>query len=151
MFYVQTATQFTIMMKTSMKKNTVRQGEISEQIFATKCFVDHGYMVSQPNGTADYDLVVDVNGRLLKIQVKSSIKGDGNVNICKGTNAVKSGKQGKYPYPIEGIDFFAVHNILSDEWYIIPREVTGDSMNIRIALKREGKYTPYRDNWNFMV
>jgi len=132
-----------------MKKNTVRQGEVSEQIFATKCFVEHSYMVSQPNGTADYDLVVDVNGRLLKIQVKSSIKGDGNVNICKGTNAVKSGKQGKYPYPTGSVDFFAVHNIQQDDWYIIPREVTGDAMSIRIALKRQGKYTCYKNNWDF--
>ena len=68
------------------KKDTLKQGEMSEQIFATKCFVEHGYMVSQPNGTADYDLVVDVDGSLKKVQVKSSIKGDGNVNICKGTN-----------------------------------------------------------------
>ena len=132
-----------------LKKNTVRQGEVSEQIFASKCFVEHSYMVSQPNGTADYDLVVDVNGRLLKVQVKSSIKGDGNVNICKGTNAVKSGKQGKYPYPTGSVDFFAVHSIPQDDWYIIPREVTGDAMNIRIALKREGKYTCYKNNWDF--
>jgi|TARA_R110000765_G_C18852652_1_gene599086 hypothetical protein len=134
-----------------MKKNTVRQGEVSEQIFATKCFAEHSYMVSQPNGTADYDLVVDVNGRLLKIQVKSSIKGDGNVNICKGTNAVKSGKQGKYPYPTGSVDFFAVHNIPQDDWYIIPREVTGDAMNIRVALKREGKYSCYKNNWGFSL
>ena len=131
------------------KKNTVIQGEKSEQIFATKCFVEYGYMVSQPNGTADYDLVVDVDGSLKKVQVKSSIKGDGNVNICKGTNAVKSGKQGKYPYPEESVDFFAIHNIANDTWYIIPRNATGDAMNLRIALKREGKYTRYKDNWNF--
>ena len=132
------------------KKNTVRQGEKSEQIFATKCFVEYGYMVSQPNGTADYDLVVDVDGSLKKVQVKSSIKGKGNFNICKGTNAVKSGKQGKYPYPQESIDFFAIHNIPNDDWYIIPRNATGDAITLRIALKREGKYTCYKDNWSFM-
>ena len=132
-----------------MKKDTVRQGEKSEQIFATKCFVQYGYMVSQPNGTADYDLIVDVNGSLKKIQVKSSIKGDGNVNICKGTNAVKSGKQGKYPYSEESVDFFAVHNIVNDQWHIIPRKATGDGMNIRIAQKRPGKYTRYKNNFGF--
>ena len=75
--------------------------------------------------------------------------GSGNINICKGTNAVKSGKQGKYPYPEESIDFFAIHNIPKNDWYIIPRSATGDTMNLRIALKREGKYTRYKDNWNF--
>ena len=132
-----------------LKKDTVKQGEISEQIFAVKCFAEYGYMVSQPNGTADYDLVVDVNGSLKKVQVKSSTKGDGNVNICKGTNAVKSGKQGKYPYPEESVDFFAIHNIPQDDWYIIPRSATGDSLNLRIALKRQGKYTHYKNNFGF--
>ena len=131
------------------KKDTVKQGEISEQIFAVKCFAEYGYMVSQPNGTADYDLIVDVNGSLKKVQVKSSIKGNGNVNICKGTNAVKSGKQGKYPYPEESVDFFAIHNIPQDDWYIIPRSATGDAMNLRIALKKVGKYSGYKNNWEF--
>ena len=130
-----------------LKKDTVKQGEISEQIFAVKCFAEYGYMVSQPNGTADYDLVVDVNGSLKKVQVKSSIKGDGNVNICKGTNG--TGNVGKYPYPEENVDFFAIHNIPQDYWYIIPRSATGDAMNIRIALKRKGKYSGYKNNWEF--
>ena len=129
-----------------LKKDTVKQGEISEQIFAVKCFAEHGYMVSQPNGTADYDLVVDVNGSLKKVQVKSSIKGDGNVNICKGNNGI--GK-GKYPYPEENVDFFAIHCIYQNEWYIIPRSATGDAMNLRIALKRKGKYSRYKNNWEF--
>ena len=129
------------------KKDTVKQGEKSEQIFAMKCFVEYNYMVSQPNGTADYDLVVDVDGSLKKVQVKSSRKGDGNFNICKGTNGHSGLK--KYPYPEESIDFFAVHNIPQDDWYIIPRSVTGDAMNLRIALKRKGKYTRYKNNWNF--
>ena len=104
-------------------------------------------MVSQPNGTAAYDLIVDVNGSLKRVQVKSSIKGDGNVNICKGTNG--TGNLGKYPYPEENVDFFAIHNIPQNDWYIIPRSATGDAMNLRIALKREGKYTRYKNNWNF--
>ena len=124
-----------------MKKVTTRQGEISEQIFATKCFAEYGYMVSQPNGTAAYDLIVDVNGSLKRVQVKSSIKGDGNFNICKGTNG--HSKLKKYPYPEESIDFFAIHNIPKDDWYIIPRGATGDAMNLRIALKRVGKYSRY--------
>ena len=130
-----------------LKKDTVKQGEISEQIFAVKCFAEYGYMVSQPNGTADYDLIVDVNGSLKKVQVKSSRKGNGNVNICKGTNGHSGLK--KYPYPEESIDFFAIHNILQDDWYIIPRAATGDAMNLRIALKRVGKYSGYKNNWQF--
>ena len=132
-----------------VKKDTVRQGEKSEQIFATKCFVEYGYMVSQPNGTADYDLIIDVNNSLQKVQVKSSSKGNGNVNICKGTNGHSGLK--KYPYPEDSIDFFAVHDIVNDQWHIIPRKATGDGLNIRIAQKRPGKYTPYKNNFGFKL
>ena len=129
------------------KKQTVEQGELSESKFALKCFEDYGYMVSKPNRTADYDLVVDVNGSLKKVQVKSSIKGDGNFNICKGTNG--HSKLKKYPYPEESLDSFAIHNIPKDDWYIIPRGATGDAMSLRIALKRVGKYSRYKNNWEF--
>ena len=130
-----------------MKRDTVKQGERSEMMFAHECMIEHGYSVSWPQTTEDYDLIVDVNNKLYRVQVKSSAKGDGNVNICKGTNG-HSGLS-KYPYPIEGVDFFAVHDIVHESWYMIPRSATGDGMNIRIALKREGKYTPYKDNWKF--
>ena len=129
-----------------MKKDTVKQGERSEQIFATECFVEYGYTVSWPTSTTDYDLIVDVNGSLKKVQVKSSVKGDGNVNICKGTNGHSGLK--KYPYPEDSVDFFAVHFIGKDDWYIIPRKATEDAMNIRIGAKK-GKYTGYKDNWKF--
>ena len=60
-----------------------------------------------------------------------------------------TGNKGKYHYPKESIDFFAIHNIPQDDWYIIPRSITGDVMNLRIALKRSGKYSKYKDNWSF--
>jgi hypothetical protein len=133
-------------------KNTVRDGEKSEQMFSTKCFVEMGYMVSRPIGTSDYDCVVDVKGKLLKVQVKSSRRqcagGGRNVMICKGTNAVKSGKQGKYPYPENSVDFFAIHDVNNDEWYIISRSATGDAKQIRLS-KGEGKYSNFKDNWEF--
>ena len=132
-----------------MAKDTVRQGEVSEQIFSMKCFVEHGYMVSIPSGTADYDLVVDCDNGLKKVQVKSTKKTNGNVNICKGTNGQKGSK--KYPYPSDSVDFFAIHFSKIDEWYIIPRCATGDSMNIRIGKKMNGKYTKYKDNWHFSI
>ena len=131
-------------------KNTVREGEKSEQTFSTKCFVEMGYMVSRPIATADYDFVVDVNDKPLKVQVKSSRRqcegGDRNVMICKGTNAVKSGKYGKYPYPENSVDFFAIHDVNNQEWYIVPRSATGDAKQIRLS-KRDGKYSKYKDKW----
>ena len=131
-------------------KNTVKNGEISEQIFSHKCFVENGYMVSTPIGTADYDFVVDVNERIYKVQVKSSKTNNGRVMICKGSNGQKNVGRGKYPYPENSIDFFAVHDVVPDQWYIIPREVTGDVTNIGLSYKKSvSKYSKYKDNWEF--
>ena len=33
---------------------------------------------------------------------------------------------------------------------MIPRSVTGDKMSLRIALKRDGVYTPYKEDWSFV-
>ena len=75
-----------------MTKDTIRNGEISEQICQHKCFVEHGYMVSKPVATADYDLIVEVDNRPLRVQVKSTQKST-EVLICKGTNG--QGNKGK--------------------------------------------------------
>ena len=130
--------------------NNINRGEISEQIFSTKCFTEYGYMVSMPIGTADYDLVVDVDGRLLRVQVKSSIYRSHNSDtirftITKGTNG--NVRIGKYPYPEDSIDFFALH-YEQREWYIIPRNVTGSIQTLCIA--ETGKYQQYKDNWEFL-
>ena len=130
-----------------MTRNTVKEGEISEQIFSHKCFVEHGYMVSNPIGTADYDLIVDVKEKIYKVQVKSSRRGNGNCMISKGSNGQKGSK--KYPYPERSIDFFAIHDVIPNQWYIIPRSSTGDAKQIRLSLKSEGKYSLYKDNWEF--
>tara|TARA_B100000003_G_scaffold110954_1_gene99191 strand:+ start:72 stop:500 length:429 start_codon:yes stop_codon:yes gene_type:complete len=130
-------------------KDTISQGEKSEQIFATECFVGRGYMVSLPNGTADYDLIVDVNGSLKKVQVKSTSRDNGNVMICKGSNGQGNKGRGKYPYPKGSIDFFALHDVKKDKWYIVPRSATGDAKQLRIAQKREGKYSVWENNWEF--
>ena len=124
-------------------RNNVYHGEVSEHIFQNICFVDHEYTVSKPTSTADYDLVVDVGDSVYKVQVKSSRKGNGNANICKGTG------KSKRAYDDGAVDFFAVHDVPHDEWYIIPKSFTGDIQNIRLAYKRQGKYTQFKKNWGF--
>jgi len=132
-----------------MTKDTVKNGEISEQIFSHKCFVENEYMVSTPIGTTDYDFIVDVKEKIYKVQVKSSRRGNGNCMISKGTNGQGNTGRGKYPYPEKSIDFFAVHDFVNNQWYIIPRSSTGDAKQIRLSLKSEGKYSQYKDNWEF--
>ena len=70
--------------------------------------------------TGRYDVGVENSGRLLRVQVKSTIykrRGD-----CYSLNVM--GPQRK-KYEPGSVDFFAILLIPIDEWYIIPYEVMG--------------------------
>ena len=131
-----------------MTRDTIRNGEISEQICQQKCFVEHGYMVSRPVATADYDLIVEVDNKPLRVQVKSTQKST-EVLICKGSNGQGNKGRGKYPYPENSIDFFVIHDVAVEEWFIIPRSATGDAKKIRFSSNANTKYAQYQDNWEF--
>ena len=135
----------------TLSANNQNQGEKSEIKFANICFCDYDYVVSKPLSTTDYEFIVDVNGNAYKVQVKSSNRkcegGSRNVMICKGTNGC--GTKGKYPYPETSIDFFAVHDIEPDQWFMIPRSATGDAQQIRLSYKENTKYIQYLNNWEF--
>ena len=131
-----------------MTRDTIRNGEISEQICQHKCFVEHGYMVSKPVATADYDLIVEVDNRPLRVQVKSTQKPT-EVLICKGTNGQGNKGKGKYPYPENSVDFFVIHDKFLEEWFIVPRSATGDAKKIRFSSNANTKYAKYKDNWEF--
>ncbi len=131
-----------------MTRDTIRNGEISEQICQHKCFVEHGYMVSKPVATADYDLIVEVDNRPLRVQVKSTQKPT-EVLICKGTNGQGNKGKGKYAYPENSIDFFVIHDKFLEEWFIVPRSATGDAKKIRFSSNANTKYAKYKDNWEF--
>ena len=129
-----------------VKKNTVQQGEKAEVIFQHICLVKHNYMLSKPIGTTDYDLVVEVGKKLLKVQVKSTGNQNGSIRVCKGRYSANSKK---VPYP-KDLDFFACYFRHTNEWFIIPRNVTEDQVNLRVAQKRgNAKYYRYKDNWKF--
>lgn len=131
-----------------MTKDTVRNGEISEQKFQNRCFVEFGYMVSKPVATADYDLIVEVNNKPLRVQVKSTRK-HSEALICKGSNGQGNKGRGKYPYPEDSVDFFAIHDTTVEEWFIVPRSVTEDFKKLRISSKAGTRYAKYHDNWEF--
>ena len=88
--------------------NTV--GIIGEQA-AILAFVSHGYQVSTPVGNnARYDLVVDIDGRFVRIQVKTT--------QCVKNGLMVFGTCKSNPYKHEGIrynknevDFFALYCI----------------------------------------
>ncbi len=94
-----------------------------------------GMAVSRPFGNSQrYDVLVEAGGRIVRVQVKSTIyKRRGNeysLNVM--------GPQRK-KYKAGTVDFFAVYLIPEEEWYIIPYEALGEHLNAAFCGRRRGK------------
>src|SRR5208282_2117433 len=94
-----------------------------------------------------YDVGVEGKGRILRVQVKSTIyKRRGE---CYSLN-VMGPKRKKYDPGT--VDFFAILLIPIDEWYIIPFEVMGRkncSIHFTPGSVRQ-KYGAYREAWHLL-
>jgi len=93
-----------------------------------------------------YDVLVEAGGRILRVQVKSTIyrrRGNeysGNV-MGPGRKAYKEGS----------VDFFAVYLIPADAWYIIPYEALGRKLTLHfVPGGRCQKYAKYREAWHLL-
>lgn len=58
---------------------------------------------------------------------------------------------GRKSYEAGSVDFFAVHLIPEDAWYIIPAEALGEKLTLHFCPggKRQ-KYAKYREAWDLL-
>tara|TARA_R110000803_G_scaffold48506_1_gene100742 strand:+ start:486 stop:851 length:366 start_codon:yes stop_codon:yes gene_type:complete len=114
-------------------------GEYSESLFATRC-IEMGYIVSKPfSYDTRYDLVVDINNVLQRVQVKSTeyIRKDNQCQVRVG-------------YTKEEADWFAVYFKLFDFWYIIPVEAAEKIKQLSTTVEGNFKYKVFKDNFGFV-
>jgi hypothetical protein len=128
-----------------------RKGEMAELIFVIKA-ASLGFAVSKPYGDSEaYDLVIEEDGRLLRIQVKSAfttVRWGYSVAVARHRlrrNAVR--------YSAKEIDFVAAYIAPHDAWYIVPVGEIVSRAHIRLypegTKKRDGGYfEKYREAWD---
>ena len=98
-------------------------------------FTQLGYNVSVPLGEdCKYDFILDVNSKLLRIQVKTcTIEKTGLTFSCKSIYLLKSRVAYGF-YTKEDIDFFCT--FYQDKCYLIPVEICGKSSK-KLSFKKE--------------
>lgn len=109
-----------------MELESKQKGNLTELQCITACY-ELGYSVSIPYGeNSRYDFILDVNGKLLKIQVKTSrfkksIKNpqDAIIFACKSSNTNAKGNV-YHRYTKEQIDYFAT--FWEGKCYLVPVE-----------------------------
>lgn len=105
-----------------MKELTTQQKGITTEIFVAAYFLSLGYNVSQPFcQDSKYDLIVDVNNQLLRLQVKTArqLNEDTIVFNCRSTTKNSQTNKSRY-YQTDEIDYFATY--WNNQAYLIPVE-----------------------------
>ena len=122
-----------------MELSSKQKGNLTELQCIT-AFYELGYAVSIPYGeNSRYDFIADVNGKLLKIQVKtSSVKDNGSVIefSCRSTRVNSQGPISR-TYTKEEIDYFCTY--YQNQCYLIPIEECSKSKKLRFEPPKRGQ------------
>jgi hypothetical protein len=130
-----------------------RKGLMAELIFVVKA-ASMGFAVSKPYGDSEpYDLVVEQNGLLFRIQVKSVF----TTSRWGYSISVARNRQHKpvVPYSAQEIDFIAAYVVAHDAWYIVPVAEIASLAHIRLypegAKRQDGaRFEKYREAWDLL-
>ena len=124
-----------------MELNQKQKGNLTELQCLT-AFYEYGCHVSLPYGeNSRYDMIVDVNGKLLKVQVKtSSLKNpddDSAIEFsCRSSHVNAKGVQ-NIRYTANEIDYFAT--FWKGICYLIPIQECSVSKTLRFAPPKNGQ------------
>ena len=138
-------------------KNTKLKGDIAEQAFVLQS-LKKGWGVSIPTGDRmSYDVVLDVNGVLLKVQVKSAWFDQRKENFVVDNRRTQTNRKTikRSPYNSTDFDFAALYIDELDIFYIMPSEVFlsyGSEIHLIETSKRQRlpKSAKYRDAWKMI-
>jgi hypothetical protein len=120
--------------------NTKRIGNITE-MEVMLAFVKQGYNVLIPYGDCErYDFVADVNGKFLRVQVKTARLEDEGAKIVFNTDSTHraNGKVIHHSYTKDDIDYFATS--YDGIIYLVPvEETTTREKSLRLLPTRNGQ------------
>lgn len=114
--------------------------KIKGNIGEAKCLakmVELGIPVAIPFGDNErYDLIIEVNGQLKKIQVKYSTTQDSPGSVVFKTASSQNHTTNKnYSTYTNDVDGFLFYNGLNDEIYYLPIEKVGDKKTLTIRME----------------
>lgn len=121
--------------------NTKRRGNITE-IECMLAFLKLGYNVLTPYGDCErYDFVVDINGKLYKIQVKSANSNhieEGYIDFKTANKTTRNGSFVRHAYDKSQIDYFMTS--YDNQCYLIPvQECSTTAKRLRFIPPKNGQ------------
>lgn len=121
-------------------------GELSELRFLERAY-SKGFVVSKPFGdNSSYDFIIDHNGKLSRVQCKSTATLDSRktYKIC-----TTHGKNKQTLYLSADIDVIACYVFPTDSWYLIPIDrVSTRTINLfPHKPESKGKFESFQEAW----
>lgn len=113
-----------------MKEQTLIKGDVNE-LRCMLAFEEKGYCVSIPfDGSSKYDFIADVEGKLLRIQCKSShfYNDDTSISFSCTCSTTNTQKTTRHFYSKEQIDYFMT--VFNAYTFLVPVEETSGSEKI---------------------
>jgi len=133
--------------------NTKGIGNIGEAKVLAK-LVELGIPVYIPFGDNErVDLIAEFNGKLNRIQVKTSIKAEDGVMIFSLNSSTMHRKKGvRHIYTDSEIDYFACYNIARDKIFLLPvNEVSNNTINIRYEAAKNHQIKDIKFEENYLI
>ena len=134
---------------------TKQQGNFTE----LKClagFVEQGCNVSIPYGEdSKYDFIADINGKLIRVQVKTSSPQDENAEaICFSCRSTHKNFKGvaNVRYSPDDVDYFATY--WNNKVFLVPIKECSTQKTLRIVPPKNGhsqKNTNYASDYELSV
>lgn len=125
------------MILTSKQKGNLTELQVITYLYSL------GYSCSIPYGeNSRYDLIADIQGKLIRIQVKTSSIKDGNPNAiefaCRSSRTNSTGVINSR-YTKSEIDYFAT--FWNNQCYLVPVEECSVSKTLRFCYPKNGQKT----------
>ena len=132
-----------------MTDNSSRIGSAAELAVATQA-MHRGFDVAQPFGMySKYDLIIDVNDVLIKLQVKSLSQNAkaGSLVCCSKRTIRNRSVYGTAAYRSQDFDFAACYFRPTQEIFLIPFNVFTSVKYFTLSKKRQDLY---REAWHLL-
>lgn len=116
---------------------TLLKGKITE-VKALTYFLELGYIISTPEIPCQYDFLLDITSKILKIQVKTCREKDGVIEF--NTSSMTHNNQGyvRREYTENMVDYFCTYH--NNQCYLIPFNECGNRVKrLRLIPTKNGQ------------
>jgi hypothetical protein len=129
-------------------RNHKKRGQWAELRFMAKA-TELGFQLAKPVGdSTQYDVVIDLGGRFISVQVKSTMFQASNLKPGNFVASLVHASGPNHRYQPSDFDYLAVYCIPRDVWYIIPAAVALRKQSICVCPgDKQNQWEHYREAW----